>query len=323
MVLINIKSKKASVALVFLIVSVLVVSSGAVLVHEIKKSNNENDIAGTGLVLLNTEQSNYESVLNSPEETDANIITLSSSSHISKSSKEDSLSSSGKDSSGSFKSYDSGNSDLSELIYSDSNNSSEDFNSSANNETNLNDTIINETNLSNEEFNTLDNRTDLENNSNSIDNSSNLNNSGSKGPGSCYAGSKETNEGPGGSWCTYGNYEECYDYFTKSTVIAYDYSIPLGYYEKERRTDYCVDFYTLNEAYLDCHILLAGSDVVKWKEKKCGDYNEYGDWVYYCTSNQVRKKRVFYDYGCPVSPGGYFNEGACKLMSNNWEDSYV
>ena len=43
-------SKKASVTLVFLIVSILVVSSGVVIVHEIKKTNDER--SGAGLVLL-------------------------------------------------------------------------------------------------------------------------------------------------------------------------------------------------------------------------------------------------------------------------------
>ncbi|MFA5797937.1 MAG: hypothetical protein WC916_07975, partial [Candidatus Woesearchaeota archaeon] len=52
------------------------------------------------------------------------------------------------DSSGSYESYGSNNSDLVELIYWGNNNSSEDSNSSANNETDLNDISINETNLS-------------------------------------------------------------------------------------------------------------------------------------------------------------------------------
>ncbi len=50
----SLTSKKASVTLVFLIVSVLVISSGVVIVHEIKKTNNER--VGTGLVLLDNVQ---------------------------------------------------------------------------------------------------------------------------------------------------------------------------------------------------------------------------------------------------------------------------
>lgn len=49
-------SKKASATLVFLVISILLVSSGVIIVHEVEKSNNENNIAGTGLVLLDTEQ---------------------------------------------------------------------------------------------------------------------------------------------------------------------------------------------------------------------------------------------------------------------------
>ena len=48
-------SKKASATLVFLVISILVVSSGVIITNQIKKSNDDN-VAETGLVLLDTEQ---------------------------------------------------------------------------------------------------------------------------------------------------------------------------------------------------------------------------------------------------------------------------
>ncbi len=63
--LIKVKNKKASVAVIFLVVSVLIVSSSIMITNEVKKSNNENKIVGTGLVLLNNEQSSQDSLSNS------------------------------------------------------------------------------------------------------------------------------------------------------------------------------------------------------------------------------------------------------------------
>ena len=55
-------SKRASVTLVFLIVSILVVSTGVVVVHEVKKTNNE--VTGTGLVLLDEIQEIEDDLVN-------------------------------------------------------------------------------------------------------------------------------------------------------------------------------------------------------------------------------------------------------------------
>ena len=52
-------SKKASATLIFLVISILVVSSGVIITNQIKKSNDDN-IKGTGLVLLDTEQDNSQ-----------------------------------------------------------------------------------------------------------------------------------------------------------------------------------------------------------------------------------------------------------------------
>ncbi len=54
-------SKKASVTLIFLVISVLVVSSGVIITNEIRKSDNENNI-GTELILLDTEQDTSQDV---------------------------------------------------------------------------------------------------------------------------------------------------------------------------------------------------------------------------------------------------------------------
>ena len=52
-------SKKASATLVFLVISVLLVSSGVIITNQIKKTNEDNAV-GTGLVLLDTEQDNSQ-----------------------------------------------------------------------------------------------------------------------------------------------------------------------------------------------------------------------------------------------------------------------
>ncbi len=57
--------------------------------------------------------------------------------------------------------------------------------------------------------------------------------------GACKSQSKETAEGPGGQYCTFNDYEECYDYLTKSTVIAYNCDVIGGCFEAERKTDVC------------------------------------------------------------------------------------
>ena len=59
-------SKKASATLVFLVISVLVISSGVIITNQIKKSNEDNG-AGTGLVLLDTERDNSDALLDSSD----------------------------------------------------------------------------------------------------------------------------------------------------------------------------------------------------------------------------------------------------------------
>jgi len=54
------KNKKASVAVVILVVSVLILSSGLIITNEVKKSNNENNVAGTGLFLFVNEKDNSD-----------------------------------------------------------------------------------------------------------------------------------------------------------------------------------------------------------------------------------------------------------------------
>jgi len=124
--------------------------------------------------------------------------------------------------------------------------------------------------------------------------------------GACKAGSKETNEGPGGDYCTYDDYEECYDYKTKSTAIAYNCDLyPPSCFEAERGTDYCTNSYTLKEAYINCGLTTLSSDNVEWKTKTCSDYDYTTSWTYSCTSTQVKKIRYSYSYGC--------SDGACKV----------
>ena len=57
-------NKKGSVSIFFLIISILIISSGAIITQEFITSDNENN-AGTGLVLLNDEQDNQLSSFDS------------------------------------------------------------------------------------------------------------------------------------------------------------------------------------------------------------------------------------------------------------------
>jgi len=110
--------------------------------------------------------------------------------------------------------------------------------------------------------------------------------------GYCNYGSEETNEGPGGIYCVWDDYEECFNYFVKSTAIAYGFwGAYLG-----SKTDYCsTNGYTLYEAYLNCGIW-GFDDATHWQSKNCNDYDGSGGWNYYCTSTEVR--RYENDYGC-------------------------
>ncbi len=126
----------------------------------------------------------------------------------------------------------------------------------------------------------------------------------------CDSSNYESNEGPGGSDCCSNSggssgYEECKSYLSKSTVSVYSiYTGQLKYQE----TDSCSGS-TLTEYYMDCNI---GNDGIKSTTKNCNNYDDYGSWVYYCTSSQVKRHRTFYNYGC--------SNGACRISSNNWVD---
>jgi len=60
-------SKKASATVIVLVISIIIVSSGVIIVNEVEKSNNENNVAGTGLVLLDNEQNNLDALLDSSD----------------------------------------------------------------------------------------------------------------------------------------------------------------------------------------------------------------------------------------------------------------
>ena len=120
--------------------------------------------------------------------------------------------------------------------------------------------------------------------------------------GYCDSGISESAEGPGGTGCCSGSgvagYEECYDYKTKSTAYIPGTLISPSI----TKTDYCINSYTLREYSIDCE--WARQDRMLSKDKNCNDYDNYGSYVYYCTDNQVRKHRPYYDYSC--------SNGACK-----------
>ncbi len=254
-------SKKASVTIVFLVVSILVVSSGVIIVNEVEKSNNKNKVVGTGLVLLDNEQDNSQYSDSSDDEIK---FTFGDSGRKTSSKKS---SGGGGGASSSALEIDEEARDIS---------------------------VINETG----------------------DNQNETNYTGEiNAKGACKQNSKETNEGPGGDYCLYDDYEQCYDYRTKSTVIAYDCELwPPGCFEYERDTDYCSDSNTLQEAYLNCGFTVLTADRVRWKEKDCNDYDGISIWTHYCTSTQVRKHRIDYD--------GYCSDGECRVNSQ-WRDDQL
>ncbi len=143
--------------------------------------------------------------------------------------------------------------------------------------------------------------------------------------GNCKKQSSETNEGPGGDYCTYSNYEECCDYKTKSTTTAYGGILSPGQIV-DQSADYCKDSQTLIETYLNCPILVTSSDSVDYVEKNCNDFNGPSSWgKYYCTARKVQRDRNVYDYDC--------GDGACKIdvndikketevLSQNGDDNY-
>ena len=135
--------------------------------------------------------------------------------------------------------------------------------------------------------------------------------------GSCKRYSKETNEGPGGDYCAYDDYEECYNYLVRSTVYAYNCNLipEIKCFVEESGTDYCSSNSILQEAYLNCGWSNLATDNLEWKEKDCNDYDFYRDWEYYCEGDYVMEKRPFLDYGC--------NEGECDWIETTWESYYI
>ena len=105
--------------------------------------------------------------------------------------------------------------------------------------------------------------------------------------------------------CECDEWEKCKDYFIKSTAYNFD----KGYMES--KTDVCVSDSILREYYLDCW----GEDSIEYTDKDCNDYDSYGEWEYYCTSSQVRKRRYLKDYGC--------SQGSCKLIFEGWVDDQL
>lgn len=122
--------------------------------------------------------------------------------------------------------------------------------------------------------------------------------------GNCKRESNEINEGPGGDFCTYSSFEECCDYKTKSTAIAYGGILDAGK-EVARGIDTCKDSEILKEFYLNCPILTTSSDSVDYVEKDCNDYNFDDTKTYECTNGQVIEVIPHFDYGC--------SDGACSF----------
>jgi len=168
----------------------------------------------------------------------------------------------------------------------------------------------------------VNNSPEVFNDSNSTGNLDNLNQSRSMVQprdlvnGYCKSSSKETLEGPGGTYCQRDDYEECFNYQVKSTVYACNKVLwcsssnyNSGYFDIG--TDYCSSD-ILNEAFLECGFTAVTRDFVGWQQKNCQDYNGVGDWVYYCTADQVRKHKGSSNFGC--------SNGACIFVSGGWVD---
>jgi len=322
-------SKKASATLVFLIISVLIVSSGVIITNQIKKSNDGN-VAGTGLVLLDTEQDNsqYSDSL-------GDQITFTFGDSERKTSSKKSSGGGGGSSSKDSQTY-----DEPEIPDNDG---------ITDNQTSENQTEANYTGEINEGEAFMKNGTAI---------SSEVTPQGPdvgtcEGPLACDDGIYETNEGPRGTYCCSGSgsagYEECTHFKRKSTA-----AVPGA----TSKTDYCSGGDILQEAYIDC--VWFGKDQTLYLQKNCNDLNynagtkyycsgswvgtkdktydhkcyngactfdkyiysnyqlvencndrdEPGEWVYYCSGDQVLKHRRYYDYSC--------SGGACVLSSNNW-----
>ncbi len=263
--LIKMKNKKASAVVIILVVSILLVSSGVIITQEIKKSS---EVTGTGLVLLDNEKENPDSLSDSSGD-GTKLFTFGDSGG---------KSSSKKKSGSRGLSSNTGSSNIIETP--------ETIIEITDNETSENQTLVNDTE---EDLNSSE--------SVNVSNESTESQQGAMVEGQCKPDSKETDEGPGGRYCTYDDYEECYDYKTESTVIAYSWNLARGFYEKERGTDYCSDANTLQEAYLNCGLTLWLGDSLKWREKDCNDFDNTFD-NYYCTNNEVRKQVRKNDYSC-------------------------
>ena len=128
--------------------------------------------------------------------------------------------------------------------------------------------------------------------------------------GGCEAKNYESDEGPGGTHCCSGSYEECLDYKTKSTV--YVYAAGSGQLV-DQETDSCYSTSILYERYLACSWY--GTDEIKFQSKNCNDYDSYGGWEYECYADRVIQHRRFYNYGC--------SSGECIELNRNYVDETV
>ena len=106
-------------------------------------------------------------------------------------------------------------------------------------------------------------------------------------------------EGDLEGYCSCDEWEKCEDYYRESTAYNFDKN-PV-----EVATDYCSGN-DVREMYIDCYYV----DEIFYTEKDCNDYDYYGDWEYYCDSDEVKRKRIFYDYGC--------GNGECHRTSNDY-----
>ncbi len=107
----------------------------------------------------------------------------------------------------------------------------------------------------------------------------------------------------------YSVYEECQDYFTKSTAKVLN----------NEATDYCSGS-TLYEAWIDCQVNTP--EGILWTTKNCNDYDYYTDWTYYCTSNQVKRTRTYYNYGCSSGACSYVSSTEDEILYSRGHDDY-
>jgi len=244
-----------------------VVSSGVIITNQIKKSNDDN-VAETGLVLLDTEQDTSQYADSSGDE--IKFAFGDSEGRIS------SKKSSGGGGGGSSKDSQTYN----ELETLDNDEVADD-------QTFENQTETNYTGEINETEAFTKNGTAISSDEVTL-----------QGPivGMCESifcddGIYETNEGPGGAYCCGGSgsagYEECTHFKRKSTA-----AVP----GQTSKTDYCSSGEILQEAYIDC--VFWGKDKTLYYEKNCNELNYNVGTEYYCSGNYLRKRDKTYDHKC-------------------------